>query len=275
VLVDNGCRDFAPGEVARLVPGAAYVYSESNLGFAGGANLGMRWLLRAGTDHVWFLNNDALPQPGALEELVSVIQSDPTIGIVGAKILQRKSPSRIDSIAVRTNLRTGRFYLVGHDEIDRGQYDQLRIVDAVTACAMLVKRGVCDQLGGFDERFFAYFEDTDFCLRARSAGFKVAFAPKARVLHDRPIATQGRQSLESLYYSARNHFLVLAEHGRRGSPLQRRVRTLNVLALNLVYALRAGGAPTMRRLRAVWRGWRDYRRGVVGPGGRRPEIKAA
>jgi len=262
VLVDNGCSDFSAEEVDRLVPGACYVRTETNLGFAGGANLGCREALARGAAYVWFLNNDARPEPGALAELIAAAAHDTRLAIVGAKILQAGDPSRLDSIALRLDLHSGRTYLLGHDEVDRGQYDTLDDAIAVTACAMLASARSLQQLRGFDETFFAYLEDADLCLRARAAGFRIGVAPKARVLHARPSARAGRQSISSLYYTARNHLLLMDRHAPQSWP-RRWFRVATISALNAAYALRSGSRP-FARLEAVRRGVRDYRRGITG-----------
>ena len=262
-VVDNGCTDFSPGAVAALAPGAQYVRTDTNLGFAGGANAGMRRALADGAEYVWFVNNDAAPEPQSLAALLTVATAAPHVGVFGPKILQADGPQRIDSVAIDVNLRTGRVYLTGHDELDRGQYDGLSTVTAVTGCAMLVRRAACERLGGFDESFFAYLEDADLCLRAAAAGYGVAAVPAARILHSRAPATGARQSASSLYYATRNHLRLMERHGQgRGS--RRQVRRLTVVVLNLLYALR--GEPQLRRarVRAVWRGVTDYRRGVTG-----------
>jgi hypothetical protein len=263
VLVDNGSAEFSAAEVEALSSGGRYVRAPVNLGFAGGANLGMRAALGLGANYVWFLNNDAEPEPGALAEMIAVAEARPPSAVVGAKILRRDDPRRIDSVALQVDLGWSRLYLTGHDEIDRGQYDRLGEVTAVTACSMLVSRAACERLGGFDESFFAYLEDADLCLRARAAGLRVAAAPRARVLHDRASALEGRQSARSLYYNTRNHLALLGRHDH-GGFLGRRLRLAAACALNLAYAARPGSGPRRERLAAVWRGIADYRRGVTG-----------
>ena len=266
ILVDNGCRDFSAGELERLAPAGEYARTDRNLGFAGGSNLGMRRALAGGARYVWFLNNDAEPAPGALRESIAVAEGPARPAIVGAKILLKDRPDRIDSVALRLDLRSGRVFLRGHDEVDRGQYDSLGEVDAVTGCAMLVEASACERLGGFDESFFSYLEDADLCLRAREIGLRVAAAPRARVLHDRPAATRGRQSTASLYYATRNHLRLARRHGSGSAPT-RWLRPIVVVALNLAYALRSGGSPAAaQRVAAVLRGARDHAKGVTGEG---------
>jgi GT2 family glycosyltransferase len=223
----------------------------------------MRAALVAGAEYVWFLDNDAEPEPDALTELVAAA-ADATVGIVGAKILRASDPRRLDSIALDVNLHSGRVYLTGHDELDRGQYDARTDTIAVSGCAMLVRGTVCGRLRGFDERFFAYLEDADLCLRARVAGYRVVVAPRARVRHHRAAATAGRQSASSLYYTTRNHLRLVAEHGN-GGPLARAARQVAVVGLNVLYAVRGSEGGLAARLRAVGRGIRDYYGGVVGP----------
>jgi GT2 family glycosyltransferase len=260
VLVDNGCNAFSTEGVAEWTPRATYLRSAENLGYAGGCNLGMREALRRGAEYVWFLNNDAQPDPGAIDELLFVVRGAVAPAIVGAKILRLDDPRRLDSIALRVDLDYGRIYLIGHDEIDAGQYDDWKETEAVTGCAMLVTRQACQELGGFEEDFFAYLEDADLCLRARQRGWRVAVAPRARVYHDRPTATGRRQSITSLYYTARNHLMLMQRHGRG-----RWWQAAAVVLLNLAYALRVGGGTDLAPLRAVVQGIRDYRRGLSGP----------
>jgi GT2 family glycosyltransferase len=263
ILIDNEGCDFTAEEARDLAAGAQYERTDVNLGFAGGSNLGMRRALAAGAEYVWFLNNDAEPEPEALSELVAVARANAAIGVVGAKILQQAEPERLDSVALDLDLRWGRVYLRGHDEVDRGQYDDVGEAPAVSGCALLLSRPACERLGGFDERYFAYLEDADLCCRARAAGFRVAVAPRARVRHRRAAATRGRQSVTSLYYTTRNHFLLMDAHGT-GGGWQRQLRRAVIAALTLAYALRDGNGSRADRLRAVRRGLHDYRRGVVG-----------
>ena len=264
VLVDNGSRDFSQAEIDRLAPGGEYLQSETNLGFAGGANLGMRAARARGAEWVWFLNNDAMPEAAALTAAIDVATGTPGADLVGAKILQRQAPDRLDSIGIEIDLSSGRMRLIGHDEVDRGQYDRLSDPVAVSGCALLASAAALDALGGFDERYFTYLEDVDLCLRAHEAGMRVAFAPRARVLHDRPPARRGRQSTASLYYTTRNHLRLLQRHSP-GAPWQRKLQEARVAAWSAAYALIAGGDSRLAGLRASRRGVADFRRNVVGP----------
>lgn len=260
VVIDNGCADFDQAAVEALLPGAVYVRAVENLGFAGGSNLGAKEALARGCELLWFLNNDTVPEPDSLRELVAVIGGE-RIGIAGAKVLRAADPREIDSVCMDVNVASGRTCLRGHGEIDRGQHDGLSDVTAVTGCAMLVRRATWEELGGFDESYFAYFEDADLCLRARAAGWRVVAAPRARVLHDRAAATDGRQSEASLYYSTRNQLRLMRRHGAARPRWRAALRFALVALLNAAFALRSAPRRRAARLRAVWRGVRDARPG--------------
>jgi GT2 family glycosyltransferase len=266
LLIDNGCQEFSAAELSGLAPGARYVRTASNRGFAGGANYGIRNALDAGADYILLLNNDATVEPETLTEMVRVAQADAATGVVGAKLLQMGAGERLESVGLRVDLRSGRLFETGFGEDDRGQYDQLTDVPAVTGAAMLLSRAVCEQLGGFDERYFSYLEDVDLCLRARRAGFQIRVAPQARVHHRGKGSTAGKQSTLSLYYATRNHLMLMDTHGV-GSRIDRMLRRVTIVLLNVAYALRGTWPSQPARLRAVSRGVRDYCRGVVGAAG--------
>ena len=263
VVVDNGSTDFAPDAARAEFPDLSYVRSGLNVGFAGGSNLGMHAALARGADWVWFLNDDAAPEPDALAELLAAAARPPHPAVLGAKIVRQARPERLDSVALDLDLDRGLVRLLGHDEIDRGQYDNVREPLAVTGCALLARRDACERLHGFEESYFAYLEDADLCLRARAAGLPVAAVPTARVRHDRAPATRGRQSPSSLYYASRNHLVLLAIHAPQ--PAWRsRLRSAAVLARYVAFALRGDPAGAAARVAAVRRGARDYARGVMG-----------
>lgn len=263
VVVENGSRDFTDDEIAGF-PGGRRIASPTNVGFAGGANLGMRAALAGGADWVWFVNDDALPEPGSLALLLQAATRPPYPQILGPKIVQAERPDRIDSVAVTLDLARGTSHLLGHDEEDRGQYDQLAVEPlAVTGCAMLVSRQACVALGGFEESYHSYFEDIDLCLRARQLGFAAAPVPAARVRHDRMTTRAGRQSPTSLYYSVRNHLTVLGLFCPRALWLTR-LRTMRVLARYLAFAALRSPENRGAAVRAVRRGVADYQRGVLG-----------
>ena len=263
VLIDNGCEEFSAEEVTQLVPGAHYLRVTINRGFTGGVNLGIQYALGHGGEYVFLLNNDATIEPSAISELIQVAQSDPHIGIVGAKLLQLDAPGRLESAGLSVDLQRGRIYQIGFGEPDDGQYDATMDTTAVSGGAMLLSRAVLERLSGFDDRYFRYLEDVDVCLRARQAGFRVVFASRARVHHKGKGMAGGHTSPLILYYSVRNHLMLMREHGI-GGRLTRLARIPIICGLYAAYALGRAGGLGWAGLPAVWHGWLDYTRGIVG-----------
>ena len=263
-MVDNGSRDFSDDELARH-RGGQRVVSPTNLGFAGGANLGMRAALAAAPTGCGSSTTTPRRSRARSATLLAAAARPPYPQLLGAKIVQADQPDRLDSVAARRRPRAaGAMRLLGHDEVDRGQYDHLREPLAVTGCALLVSRRACERLGGFDESYFAYLEDADLCLRARPPAARRRRAARRACGTTALRRPRGRQSPPSLYYSTRNHLVVLALFCPR-APWLTRLRTLRVLGRYLAFAaLRSGVHAGAAALRAVRRGVADYQRGIMG-----------
>ena len=140
--------------------------------------------------------------------------------------------------------------------------ESVRIVDAVSGCVMLIRREVFERIGLLDEAYFFSFEDIDFCLRARDAGFQTACVQDARAYHEGG-RTIGRRSSRRVYFGTRNHLRLAARVGHRSS----RVLRLGLVAgFNAAYVLMSPESPLIGGFTAFVRGVRDYANGRDGPG---------
>jgi len=207
IAVDNASSDDSADFVAEEYPQVHLIRNERNLGFAGGCNVGLR---AAQGDVLVLLNQDTVVQPGWLKALVDALD-DPDVGIAGCKILEADGVTlshcggSLDLVAAQTQH-------YGAGELDRGQYDKAVDVDYVTGAAFAVRRDVLDHVGLMDERFFpGYYEDTDFCLRARKAGFRIQYVPDAVVIHHVSASTRQHWVRRRFYYY-RNRLLFLFKH---------------------------------------------------------------
>ncbi len=152
--------------------------TSDNIGFARAVN----YLLSGATsDNIVLLNPDTVPIGNWLEWLIATAKSDPRIGIVQPKLIQ--SSGLLDS----TGHEPDRFLFHdrGQNEPDRGQYDNMRELPSATFACALIKRRVFDTVGKLDPKMFMYFEDVDFSLRAKRAGWHIVYEPRAKVIHDR------------------------------------------------------------------------------------------
>jgi GT2 family glycosyltransferase len=233
-VVDNASTDGSPALLRAHFPDLDLVENERNLGFAAGNNVGIARALDRGADYVFLLNNDTEVAPGMLGALVDVAESDPAIGMVGPKILYYDPPDLVWSAGGVVDGR-GRAAHPGADQPDDDTPASPRDVDYVTGCGLLVKRAVIEAVGAFDERFFAYFEETEWCARARRAGFRVVYAPSARMWHKIQPGARAHSRLY-LYLMARNRLLYLRCGGAR--PWTIGAATLDLLRTAVSWWLR-------------------------------------
>ncbi|MCL4397664.1 glycosyltransferase family 2 protein [Patescibacteria group bacterium] len=217
IIVDNASEDDFSGYKSKW--DFIFIKNEKNLGYAGGNNVGIKRALEDGAEYVWILNNDTVVDPHCLQELVIAAQRHPSGGIFGAKIYfapgyefhkekYKKSElgkvlwwagGEIDWNNVMTKHR-------GVDEVDINQYAQEEKTGAVTGTAMLVTREVFEKIGLLDEKYFLYFEESDFCLRALRAGFELWYVPTAVVWHKNAGSSGAGSDLHD-YYTTRNRLL--------------------------------------------------------------------
>lgn len=181
IVVDNGSTDGSVESVRSHFAGVRLIENKRNLGYAGGANVGFR---SATGEVLALLNQDTIPHPDWVAELLAVLSGNEEIGIVGSKILNMDGVTLQHAGAyLPWPLVQGIHY--GRGEKDEGQYGEPREVEYVTGAAMAIKRPVLEAIGLFDEGFFpGYFEDVDLCFRARQAGYRVVYVPRAVVLHN-------------------------------------------------------------------------------------------
>jgi hypothetical protein len=187
VLVDNGSSDGSTAAARRRHPGLRLVETGENLGFAAGANRGAAV---ASGEVLVFLNPDAAVLPGAVDTLVAALAGTPAAGVAGGGLVDAGG---------RWEPGSARFGVLGHLLLDTtvGRLpDRLRrepyVVDWVYGTFMAVRRDLFRQLGGFDERYFVYGEDLDFCYRASRVGARTIHVPGARAAHAGNVSARAR-----------------------------------------------------------------------------------
>ncbi len=231
VVVDNGSRE-DPRQAFADIPGAiSWVLLRENRGFAGGANAGIEYALQQGAEAIFLVNNDAVADPNCLFELAEALAADTKLAAVGAKTLTQEDPPRIHTAYGVLTYHGPLVQQRGWMEPDISKFDRFAEVDYVSGCAMLLRRQALDDVGLFDSEFFAYHEDLEWCVRARAAGYRVAYVPTAVVRHRMHASTDGGGYLSPItYLSARNAVLFVRKHA--SLPLQ--LKYAVHLAVNLV-----------------------------------------
>lgn len=179
IVVDNGSTDGTTAEVRRVHPEATVIEAGQNLGFCGGNNLGAR---AARGEWLVFLNNDTVADPQWLERLLAAAAGDPAYGAWTSKIRLLHDRGRLDAIGSYLT-PTGFLQHVGLLDEDHGQYDALKEIFSPKGVAFAIRRSLFEAIGGFDESYFAYFEETDLFWQVWLRGFRIGLAPDAVVYH--------------------------------------------------------------------------------------------
>jgi len=212
-VVDNGSTDGSPDAVRRAFPQVEVLETGANMGYAGGNNRGLERALERGAPYILLLNNDTTVAPDMLTHLAGAVEADPTVGMAGPTIYYADRPEVIWTAGGAIHWGRGETRMMGLDEPDQGQFGTApREVDFVSGCAMLLRRKVPERVGLLDERFFLYYEEVEWCVRARRAGFRIVHVPRARVWHR--ICPQAQAESPTVhYYMTRNRLLFLALTG--------------------------------------------------------------
>jgi GT2 family glycosyltransferase len=209
VVVDNGSADESVPVIRQRFPAVTTIENGENLGYAGGNNVGLRYAMTQGVDYALLLNNDTVVDPAFLRVLVDAAEAEPAIGMAGPTIYYHERPDVTWSAGGAIDWRQGSTRMVGLNEPDAGQFGQSpREVDFITGCALLVKRSVMEEVGLLDERFFAYYEEAEWCVRATRAGFRIVHVPLACIWHKISPSAQADSPLVH-YYMTRNRLLFL------------------------------------------------------------------
>jgi GT2 family glycosyltransferase len=182
LVVDNGSTDGSVAAIRRGFPEVPIIENQQNLGFAGGNNVGIRWALTKPFDWIFLLNNDTRVAPDLFESLLAAARAQPNAKILGAKILKYQDPNRIDHLGGAWDPKRAEFFSLHSGLEDRHDIPPAQ-VDYVCGAALLMHRSVPETIGLLEEKFFLFWEETDFCFRARRKGFEVWTAPQARVWH--------------------------------------------------------------------------------------------
>lgn len=193
------------------------IKTNENIGVAAGNNCGIKEALDLDCRYIILLNNDTLIGPGLIEKMIAYAQKNKSIGIISPKIYfapgfefhkERYKKSEQGKVIWYAGgiLDWSNIYGLhrGVDEVDRGQYDRAVDTDFATGCCMLVKREVIEKIGFSDEKYFLYFEDIDYCLKARKNNFQIKYYPEVFLWHKNAASSGKPGSSTHIYYQTRN-----------------------------------------------------------------------
>lgn len=204
LVVDNGSSDDSVPRLLAAHPGLWLLETGSNLGFAGGNNVGIRAALAAEADIVLLLNNDTTVAPDWLERFVDASRTLPEGSVLGAKICYSGEPETIWHFGARWNEQLCRFQLMGRGAHE-AQWPDVERADLIIGCCMWLPRGTIEAVGLLEEAFYLNYEETDWCSRARRVGFSLYSIPRVKVWHKISASFLGRP--HNAYFVFRNRRL--------------------------------------------------------------------
>jgi len=177
VVVDNASTDGSIKDIKKNFPKIPIIENETNLGYAGGNNVGIKFAYNQGADYILLLNNDIKVDPYFLEELLGLAFKKPKGGIFGSAIYRYDDPDKIEHL--------GGFYNSSICEFvsNKKAFKNPKKVDYVCGCTILIKREVIEKVGLFEPKFFLLWEEADLCARARKKDFEIWAQPTSKIWH--------------------------------------------------------------------------------------------
>jgi GT2 family glycosyltransferase len=253
IVVDNASKDNAVPAWKTKYPDITFIRSESNLGFAGGNNLGVK---AAKGDYLFFVNSDTEFTEGLVTSLVSILDGNPNVGMVSPKIRYHDQPTVLQYAGfTNMNYYTMRNRCIGQFEVDNGQYDHTTgPTGYIHGAAMMVRREAVTKAGLMAENFFLYYEEMDWNDHIKRAGYEIWLEPKALIYHKESVSV-GRVSGLKEYFMNRNRILFI----RRNAPSALAVMVFYIYFLLVVtprniinYSRKGYKGFTGLLLKAIW-----------------------
>jgi len=222
IVVDNGSKDGSPERVKERFPDVLLLQNEANEGFSRATNRGLRM---AQGEYLLCINNDTVLSPHSLEILVSFMKQHPGAGVSGGKILNRdgtlqpsaRSFPRIETAFFNRSSLLSRLFPQNPFSrrylLTDWDHHSVREVDWVSGSFFLIRREVLQKVGFFDERFFLYCEDVDYCRRVKETGYHVFYVPEAQILHD---TGYSEKRVNTLFFHHQSMYRFYKKYEARG-----------------------------------------------------------
>lgn len=227
VVVDNNSADDPILELSRDFPWCHTVANPINGGWAGGNNVGIDYALARDADYIILLNNDTVAAPQLVDRLLAAAADHPQYGVIGPIIRYLEAPQQVMTDGCTFNDRGySGFFQRKPVPIQECTSPVMTEVDIVNGCCMMVSAATLASIGSIDERFFLIHEESEFCLRARQAGFLCGVIGESLVWHKGSSSFKKTGQYLQRYYDARNLLLLLTKHANKPPSKRRYLRSV-------------------------------------------------
>lgn len=263
VVVDNASTDGSLDRLRREFLGVEFIENAKNEGFTGATNTAVARLLDSSAEFVWILNNDTVVDRRCLELLLQCLRADESISAISGGILLFDSPDRIWYMGSWMQKWTMRVPHHRQGEFSAHAETGPIVVDFISGCCMLIRRSALESVGLLDDRFFAYAEDYDWCLRATAIGEKLCCLPEAKLWHRGSASvkrntlgkSRGHTSARLHYLVTRNMLYILRKHAPSRTRLV--IGATAHLVPRLLVAVATAALGRLEKASAILRGARD------------------
>lgn len=254
IVLDNASTDGSKQIIEEQYPEVQIISLEDNRGYAGNNNVGIDAALTQGADWVFVLNEDIILAPDCLDELIKVGESNPKIGIVGPLVYHDDEPEIIQSAGgVIDNFWQSMH--IGQNQVDCHQFPNARPVDWISGCAILVRREVIEEVGALDARFFYYWEEVEWCMRAKENSWQIWHVPQAKIWH-KGVQRNYHPGPNTTYYATRNRLMAMEKHH---APLSIWIFTFfNIGKTIISWTAKPRWRNMVEHRKAMWRGVLDF-----------------
>ena len=256
IIVDSGSKDNSIELAKKQFPQAHYLMQDENVGVAKGNNIGIRYALdELDEEYILLINNDIELDKNNLQELIKKADEN-TVTV--PKIYYFEPNNMLWFAGGEMYWNKGESGHIGNFQIDKGQYDEERIIGYAPTCCMLIHRKIFEKIGLEDEIVFMYFDDTDLCVRITDAGFKIKYVPNAKMWHKVSSSGGGMDSKVYVYYNFRNKFYFMNKYKNR---LLFPARLFTYTKLTAKFIL----SPIYKKNdKYILKAWKDYKSGKMG-----------
>lgn len=221
IVVDNGSNDNSGDKLKSEFPEIILLKNEKNLGFTGGNNTGIEFALKNNLELVMLLNNDTIVTPDFASKLVEALLRSNDNGAIQPKIMFNQEREIIWNAGSSFSKVWHLTKTIGMGEIDKGAYNTQKEIPWVTGCCFLTRASIIHEVGKLDDRFFIYYEDTDWSFRIKQKGYQLIYEPFSKIYHEvgksndnRETFGEGNLSPFSHYVNVRNHIFIVRRYAR-------------------------------------------------------------
>ncbi len=205
ILIDNHSTDNSGTKLKKLYPEYHFIQTNKNLGYAGGNNLGIKHAMENFADYICIMNNDVVVEKDFLEPIIHIMEGNPVIGIAGPKICEYNNKTVIQSTGSKINLISGKVPPINAGRKSFEFTDTLD-VDYIGGACIIIKKDIIQKTGLIPEEYFLFFEETEWCLKARQQKIKVVCVCKSCVYHKGSNTIKKYKGIQA-YYMMKNNFV--------------------------------------------------------------------